>query len=74
MVSALACHRCDPGSNSGVSMWQGGGRPSKVGGFPLVLRFPPPRMTTERANIRAFKNAYISSLSFLCNRSKINSV
>ena len=40
VVSALACRRCDPGSNPGVRMWQGGGRPSKVGGFPRVLRFP----------------------------------
>ena len=48
VVSVLACHRCDPGSNPGVHMWQGSGRQSKVGGFPRVLRFPPPRMTTER--------------------------
>ena len=47
LVSALACHRCDPGSNPGVGMWQGScGLTSKVGGFPQVLRFPPPRMTT----------------------------
>ena len=26
-VSALACHPCDPGSNPGVRMWQGSGRP-----------------------------------------------
>ena len=31
----------------GVCMWQGSGRLSKVGGFLRVLRFPPPRMTTE---------------------------
>ena len=52
VVKALACHRCDPGSNPGVSMWQGKGRPSKVGGFPRGLRFPPPRMTTERHHPR----------------------
>ena len=47
VVYALDCHRCDPGSNPGVCMWQGSGRPSKVGGFPQVLWFPPPCMTTE---------------------------
>ena len=46
MVNTLACHHCDPGSNPGVGMWQGSGRSSKVGGFPQVLRFPPPHMTT----------------------------
>ena len=64
--NALACH-CDPGSNPGQGMWQGSGRPSRFGGFPRVLRFPPPRWTTYNANIRAFKNEYISSMSFLCN-------
>ena len=29
VVSALACHRCDPGSNPAVRMWQGSGRPSQ---------------------------------------------
>ena len=38
------------------------------GGFPWVLR------ETTNANIRAFKNALISSMSFLCNLSEINSV
>ena len=47
VVNALGCHRCDPGSNPGVGMWQGSCRPSKVGGFPRVLWFPPLRMTTE---------------------------
>ena len=58
VVSALACHRCDPGSNPGVCMWQGSGRPSKVGGFPRVLRFPPPRMTTERQHPRLRERVY----------------
>ena len=49
VVNALACH---PGSNPGVGMWQGSGLPSKVGGFPRVLRFPPPHMTTERQHPR----------------------
>ena len=44
--NALACHHCDPGSNPGQGMWQGSGRPSRFGGFPLVLRFPLPRWTT----------------------------
>ena len=73
VVNELACHRCDPGSNPGVGMRQGSGRPSKVGDFPRVLRFPPPRMTTER-QIRAFENVSISSFSFLSNRRSINSV
>ena len=47
VVNTLACHRCDPGLNPGVGMWQGSGCPSKVCGFPWVLRFPPPYMTTE---------------------------
>ena len=46
-LKTLACHCCYPGSNPSVGMWQGCGRPSKVGGFPQVLRFPPPHMTTE---------------------------
>ena len=44
--NALACHHGDPGSNPGQGMWQGSGRPSRFGGFPRVLRFPPPRLTT----------------------------
>ena len=53
MVNALACHRCDPGSNLGVrvGMWQGSGRPSKVGGFPGVLRYPPSRMIKSEVGI-----------------------
>ena len=35
---ALAFHLCDPGSNPGVVMWEGSGRPSEVGGFLRVLR------------------------------------
>ena len=52
VVKTFACHRCDWGSNSGVSMWQGSGRPSKVGGFPGVLRFPIPLMTTQSQHPR----------------------
>ena len=52
VVKALACHRCNPGSNPVVGMWQGSDRLSKVGGFLRVLRFPPPRMTTERQHSR----------------------
>ena len=48
VVNALACHRCDLGSNHGVGMWQGCARPSKVGRFSRILQFPPPCMTTER--------------------------
>ena len=33
--------------NPGVRMWHGSSRPSNVGGFPRVLQFPPPHMTTE---------------------------
>ena len=44
--NALACHHGDPGSIPGQGMWQGSGRPSRFGGFPRVLRFPPPRLTT----------------------------
>ena len=44
--NALACHHGDPGSNPGQGMWQGSGRPSRLGGFPRVLRFPPPCLTT----------------------------
>ena len=58
VVSALVCHRCDPGSNPDVRMWQGSGRPSKVGGFPRVLRFPPPRMTTEHQHPRLRERVY----------------
>ena len=60
VVSALACHRCDPGSNPGARMWQGSGsgRPSKVGGFAPVLGFPPPRMTTERQHPRLRERVY----------------
>ena len=58
VVSALACHHCDPVSNPGVRMWQGSGRPSKVGGFPRVLRFPPQRMTTERQHPRLRERVY----------------
>ena len=57
VVNALACHRCDPGSNPGIGMWPGSGRSSKVGG---CLRFPPPRMITERQHPR------LRVLSALC--------
>ena len=30
-----------------IVLWQGSGRPSKVGGFPRIILFPPLRMTTE---------------------------
>ena len=60
-----------PSSDPGVGMWQGSGCPSKVGGFPWVLQFPPP---CTIVNIRAYENAFIRCMSFLCNRSKINSV
>ena len=33
-------------------MWQGSGRPSKVGGFPWVLRFPPSRMIKSEVGPR----------------------
>ena len=32
----LACHRCDPDSNQGISMWKDRDRSSKVGRFPVV--------------------------------------
>ena len=42
-----------PGSNPGVGMWQGSGRPSRVSaGFIRVLRFPPPRMIAKRQHPR----------------------
>ena len=44
VVNALACHRCDSGLNPGVGMWQGSASPSKVGGYPRVLRFLPQRV------------------------------
>ena len=47
-IAQWLVHSPPLGSNPGVRMWQGSGRPSKVGGFPRVLRFPPPCMTTER--------------------------
>ena len=60
-VFVMVKHRCGPGSNLDKDMWQGRGHPFKVDGRPPALRFPPPRM----ANIRAFKNAFINSMSFL---------
>ena len=69
----LASHRCSPRLILGVDMRQCSGRMSKVGGFLRVLQFPSSRKTTN-ANIRAFENAFISYVSFLCNRSKINGV
>lgn len=63
----LACHRCDPGSNPGFVMWQGRGRPSKVGGFPRVVRFPPARKTTKRQHPSFRERVYIQ-----CNRSKLS--
>ena len=56
--NALACHHCDPGSNPGQGMWQGSGRPSRLGGFPRVLRFPPPRWTTLRQHPRLQERVY----------------
>ena len=44
--NALVCHLCDLGSNRGQGMCQRSGRRSRFGGFPRVLRFPPPRLTT----------------------------
>ena len=41
--------------------------------FSGVLQFVVPRKSTN-ANIRAFENAFINSMSFLYNRNKINSV
>ena len=40
------CHLSGPGSNLGLGMWQGSGRPSRFGGIPCVLLFPPPSLTT----------------------------
>ena len=66
----LTCHHCGPGSNTGVGMWQDSGRPKSVvfsgnSGFLHHLR-------PQDANILAFKIVFRSSMSFLCNRSKIN--
>ena len=77
----LTCHRCGPGLNTGVpgieswcrySIWQDSGRPKSVvfSGYSGFLHHVRP----QNANIRAFKNVFIRSLRFLCNRSKINSV
>ena len=66
MVNALACHRCDLESNPGVGMWQGSGRPSKVGGFHGFSSFLH-HVSPQNANIRAFENTSIRSLSFLFN-------
>ena len=41
-----------------VGMWQGSSHPSKVGGFPRVLRFPPPGMTTEHQHPRLRERVY----------------
>ena len=46
------------------------GRTSKVGGIPRLLQFPTPRKTTY-TKIRACKDAFIKSKSFICNWSKI---
>ena len=37
--NTLACHLSGPGSNLGLSMWQGSGRPCRLGGFLCVLLF-----------------------------------
>ena len=44
----LACHRRDRGSIHGVGMWQGSGRPSKVGGFIRIVRFLPQHKKVNR--------------------------
>ena len=72
-VKPLLVTSAEPNSNSGVGMWQCSGCLSKVGSFRRVLQFPPPHKSTN-ANIRAFENAFICSMRFLCNRSKINNV
>ena len=41
---------------------------------PVTLNFKNVTERPENANNRAFENAFISSINFLCNRSKINSV
>ena len=59
-----------PGSNTSVGMWQDSGRPKSVvffGNFGFLHHLRP-----QDANILAFKIVFISSMSFLCNRSKIN--
>ena len=61
------------GSNTGVGMWQDSGRPKSVvfSGYSGFLHHVRPQNT----NILAFKNVFISSTTFLCNRSscEINS-
>ena len=49
-----------------IGMWKGSGRTFKVDGFPRILRIPPPHMATFTNN-RAFKNALLIFVSFLCN-------
>ena len=61
--NALGCHHGDPGSNPGQGMWQGSGRPSRFPGFSGFLH----HVGSKNANIRTFKNAFLSSMRFLCN-------
>ena len=58
VVSALTCHRCAPGSNPGVRMWQGSDCPSKVGDFTRIHLFPPPRMTKKPQHLRLRERVY----------------
>ena len=46
VAKALTCHLCGPGSNPGQGMWQDSGHSSKLSGFPRVLWFPQPHLTT----------------------------
>ena len=40
----LACHHCDLGSNPGIGLLQGSGRPSNIDVFSLeIFRFSPSR-------------------------------
>ena len=63
-VETHTCHRCSLGSIPG--------HPSKVGGSSGYSDFFH-QIRPQNANICAFENAFICSMSFLCNQSKINS-
>lgn len=70
MVSTL----CGPGLIPGSSMWEGGDRPSRVGGFLWVVQFPPPRWIAICQHLSLLSAIGLGQMSFLYNGNKIDKV
>ena len=51
-------YRWGPGSIPGIGIWQGTGRPSKIGDFLQVFRFLSPHKTTERQHLHLQERVY----------------